>query len=293
MTGDCTVRVRFHRPPAPLAPYFTTFYITEVVVADGGRVTDHLHPEWANVRIFSGDCPDSELPGQAPLTGSAANFTGPTSTALKFTVGTLRTWGVGILPLGWARFVGQPANAHADRVYALAEQPFLQPFAPLAAIFGQAPDEEAELSRITQFFLQKLAQSDEADDPRILVCHNALLDPEISNVAEMAEATRLPAHTLERQCRRHFGFAPRLLLRRQRFMRSLVQYMLDPTLHWIGAIDSHYHDQAQFVRDFHRFMGMSPREYAATPKPILQEVMRARQEFLGSAVQALHAPVPR
>ncbi|OZA65804.1 MAG: hypothetical protein B7X78_04805, partial [Sphingomonadales bacterium 39-62-4] len=196
-------------------------------------------------------------------------------------------------PLGWARFVGQPANAHADRVYALAEQPFLQPFAPLAAIFGQAPDEEAELSRITQFFLQKLAQSDEADDPRILVCHNALLDPEISNVAEMAEATRLPAHTLERQCRRHFGFAPRLLLRRQRFMRSLVQYMLDPTLHWIGAIDSHYHDQAQFVRDFHRFMGMSPREYAATPKPILQEVMRARQEFLGSAVQALHAPVPR
>ncbi|OYZ44726.1 MAG: hypothetical protein B7Y31_02385, partial [Novosphingobium sp. 16-62-11] len=84
-----------------------------------------------------------------------------------------------------------------------------------------------------------------------------------------------------------------LLLRRQRFMRSLVQYMLDPTLHWIGAIDSHYHDQAQFVRDFHRFMGMSPREYAATPKPILQEVMRARQEFLGSAVQALHAPVPR
>ncbi|OYX92958.1 MAG: hypothetical protein B7Y74_10875, partial [Novosphingobium sp. 35-62-5] len=228
LTGDCTVRVRFHRPPAPLAPYFTTFYITEVVVADGGRVTDHLHPEWANVRIFSGDCPDSELPGQAPLTGSAANFTGPTSTALKFTVGTLRTWGVGILPLGWARFVGQPANAHADRVYALAEQPFLQPFAPLAAIFGQAPDEEAELSRITQFFLQKLAQSDEADDPRILVCHNALLDPEISNVAEMAEATRLPAHTLERQCRRHFGFAPRLLLRRQRFMRSLVQYMLDP-----------------------------------------------------------------
>jgi len=98
---------------------------------------------------------------------------------------------------------------------------------------------------------------------------------------------------LERLCRRHFGFPPRLLLRRQRFMRSLVQYMLDPALHWIGAIDSHYHDQAQFVRDFHRFMGMSPSEYAATPKPILREVMRARQEFMGSAVQALHAPAAR
>lgn len=294
LTGDCTVRVRFHRPPAPLAAYFTTFYVTEVAVSNGGRVTDHLHPEWANLRIFSGDCPDSELPGQVPLTGSAANFTGPTSTALKFTVGTMRTWGVGILPLGWARFVGQPANAHADRVYAVAEQPFLQSFAQLACnVFGETPDEDAELARITQFFAQGLARSDEADDPRILACHNALLDPEVSNVAEMVEATRLPAHTLERQCRRHFGFAPRLLLRRQRFMRSLVQYMLDPSLHWIGAIDSHYHDQAQFVRDFHRFMGMSPSEYAASPKPILREVMRARQEFIGSAVQALHTPAPR
>lgn len=294
LTGDCTVRVRFHRPPAPLAPYFTTFYITEVVVADADRVTDHLHPEWANLRIFSGDCPDSELPGQAPLTGSAANFTGPTSTALKFTVGTMRTWGVGFLPLGWARFVGQPANAHADRIYAVAEQPFLRQFTPLVAgLFGDTPDETAELARITRYFLQTLSESGEADDPRILACHGALLDPEISTVAEMAEATRLPAYTLERLCRRHFGFAPRLLLRRQRFMRSLVQYMLDPSLHWIGAIDSHYHDQAQFVRDFHRFMGMSPSEYAASPKPILHEVMRARQEFIGSAVQALHTPTSR
>jgi hypothetical protein len=37
-------------------------------------------------------------------------------------------------------------------------------------------------------------------------------------------------------------------------------------------------------------MGMSPREYAHCPKPVLQEVMRARQEFLGAAVQALHTP---
>jgi len=106
----------------------------------------------------------------------------------------------------------------------------------------------------------------------------------------MAEAAGLPAHTLERLCRRHFGFAPSLLLRRQRFMRSLAQYMIDPSLKWIGAIDGHYHDQAQFVRDFHRFMGMSPREYAARPHPVLSAVMRARQAAAGAAVQALHKP---
>jgi hypothetical protein len=73
-------------------------------------------------------------------------------------------------------------------------------------------------------------------------------------------------------------------------MRSLAQYMLDPSLRWIGAIDAHYHDQAQFVRDFHRFMGMSPSEYAARPHPILDAVMHARAAAAGAAVQALHPP---
>lgn len=268
--------------------------MTNIVVANEGRVTDHLHPEWANLRVFRGDWPDSQLPGQDVHPRSPANFVGPTSTALRFTVGTTRIWGVGFLPLGWARFVGVPANLHVDRLYAVGEQSFLERFAPLVgSLFGDQADEAAELARIEAFFMQALAAGPEADDPRISTCHAALVNADIANVAELAEATRLPAHTLERLCRRHFGFPPRLLLRRQRFMRSLVQYMMDPSLHWIGAIDSHYHDQAQFVRDFHRFMGMSPSEYAATPKPILQEVMRARQEFMGSAVQALHAPAAR
>ncbi len=272
--------------------------MTEVTVPDGGpnggRVTDHLHPEWANLRVFSGDFPDSQLPGQPVLPGSLANFTGPTSLALKFMVGTSRIWGIGILPLGWARFIGQPAKDHADAIYPAADQGFLTHLQPLiTSLFGPAPDEDAELARINSFFLSALAAGPNEDDQRIIACHTALLDPEIATVADMAEAARLPAHTLERVCRRHFGFTPRLLLRRQRFMRSLVQYLLDPSLHWIGAIDSHYHDQAQFVRDFHRFMGMSPSEYAATPKPILTEVMRARHEFMGSAVQALHSPVPQ
>lgn len=291
MTEGCTVRVRFHRPPERLSRYFTTFYLTEIDVPDGGRVTDHLHPEWANLRICRGDYPISQLTGQALFGGVASNITGPTSTALRFTVGTTRIWGVGFLPLGWSRFMATPANLHADAIYSVESEPFLAPFRPLVEeVFNDIPDEAAELERVTAFFTRTLERNGEGDDPRILACHAALLDPEVASVSEMAEAARLPSHTLERVCRKHFGFPPRLLLRRQRFMRSLVQYMLDPSLHWIGAIDGHYHDQAQFVRDFHRFMGMSPSEYAASPKPVIEAVLRARHEFMGSAVQALHAP---
>lgn len=291
MSADCTVQVRFHRPIEPLNRYFTTFYLTELDVPGSHRVTDYLHPEWANFRAYQGDLPDSQLADGPEIGGVMANVTGPTSTTLRFTVGSTRIWGIGILPLGWARFVGTPANLHADRHYAVASEPFLTPFRGLAdTLFGETPDAAAELDRITAFFLRALARGEREDDPRIQACHAALLDPEISSVSEMAEAAHLPSHTLERICRKHFGFTPRLLLRRQRFMRSLVQYMMDPSLHWIGAIDGSYHDQAQFVRDFHRFMGTSPSEYAARPKPVLEAVMKARQEFIGSAVQALHAP---
>ncbi len=218
-------------------------------------------------------------------------FTGPTSTTARFTVGTTRMWGVGLLPLGWSRFVRTPANVHADRIYDAESEPFLAGFRKLGeTVFGAQPDEDAELARLVAFFAAAHERTFPIDEDRIQACHAALIDPDVASVSEMAEAARMPSHTLERICRKHFGFPPRLLLRRQRFMRSLVQYMMDPSLHWIGAIDGHYHDQAQFVRDFHRFMGMSPSEYAATPKPVLEAVMRARHEFLGSAVQALHAP---
>ncbi|MBB3859459.1 AraC-like DNA-binding protein [Novosphingobium hassiacum] len=291
MTGDCTVRVRFHRPPERLSRYFTTFYLTEIDVPDGRRVTDHLHPEWANLRICSGDLPTSEVPGQPIADGIGTIVTGPTSSTLRFTVGTARIWGVGLLPLGWARFVGCPANNYADRVLDADAEPFLAGFRRLGkGLFGPVSDEATELQRVVEFFTEFHARSPEIDEARIQACHAALIDEDVASVSEMAEVARLPSHTLERICRKHFGFPPRLLLRRQRFMRSLVQYMMDPSLHWIGAIDSHYHDQAQFVRDFHRFMGMSPSDYAASPKPVIEAVMRARHEFMGSAVQALHAP---
>lgn len=290
MNGQCAVRVRFHQPPAALRAYFTTFYITEIDVGADGLVTDHLHPEWANLRIVSGKLPVSEIRNGPTVANLAGIVTGPTSTAVRFTTGTSRIWGIGLLPLGWAKFVTAPAHDFVDRLYDPAVEPAFAPLRPLVdSLFGPAPDELAELLRITRHF-ESLAAREVPDEARIRSVHHVLVDPDVASVAEMAEQACLPTHTLERICNRHFGFPPSLLLRRQRFMRSLSQYMLDPSLTWIGAIDSHYHDQAQFVREFHRFMGMSPRAYAALPHPVLAEVMRARMVAAGAPVQALHDP---
>ncbi|MCM3417789.1 helix-turn-helix domain-containing protein [Sphingopyxis alaskensis] len=128
------------------------------------------------------------------------------------------------------------------------------------------------------------------DDPAIVAAHCALVDDEAAGVADLSARIGLSERSVERLSLRAFGFAPKLLLRRQRFLRSLGRFMLDPSMAWIDTMDHHYYDQAQFTRDFQRFMGMGPRAYAARPKPILGAAAFARSAAAGAPVQGLHRP---
>jgi AraC-like DNA-binding protein len=293
VSQQCQVQVTFHLPPPQLQAYFTTFYLVHITVPEGTRAVDRLQPEWANLRFYSGVNPIADCPDGTQLTDTNFPATGPSCKAVRFEIGPGRTWGIGLLPLGWAKFVPASAADLADAVVDGHRHPAFAGFAPLAAtIFGEEPDETSELARITAFFMERLA-APVADEARITAIHAALLDPEVSSVSQLVAHAGIGQRTVERICDRAFGFGPKLLLRRQRFMRSLAQFMLDPSLKWIGAIDGHYHDQAQFVRDFRQFMGMTPREYAALDKPILGAVMRERARIAGEAVQTLHNPTGR
>jgi AraC-like DNA-binding protein len=66
--------------------------------------------------------------------------------------------------------------------------------------------------------------------------------------------------------------------------------MVDPSMKWIHSLDSHYHDQAQFVREFKHFMLMRPSDYAAMDHPIALTAVRARRTALGQPMQVLHKP---
>lgn len=290
MSLDVSIEARFHPPPEDLRRYFTTFYVTTIRVPDGGVVRDALQPEWANLRIFSGASPVSWFEGKEPLQGTNFTATGPSSRPCNFTLGTTRFWGIGFIPLGWDRFVHEPADKHRNIMVDGYSHPTFAHFAPLAnALFGPEPDEQAELDRIIAFF-RSLDRRADADEARIQAIHAAMIDPRIDSVCGMVERTGIGQRTIERLCQRAFGFSPKMLLRRQRFMRSLAQFMLDPSLKWIEAIDSNYHDQAQFVREFHEFMGMTPREYAAQPHPVLQRFMHERARIHGAPVQTLDSP---
>lgn len=291
MSQSGGVTAHFFRPPEELRRYFTTFYCVEYFAEEAGDHFDYLHPEWANMRIVNSSKLMAENHSGTQVGGTGFYFTGPSSHAVRFGFdGAFRMWGIGVLPLGWAKFFRTDAALWADVLVDGHGDLRLAEFSDMAdRLFHGAPDREAELERISAFFLDR-QHLPVADEARILAIHSALIDPEIDSVAALVMRAGISQRTLVRVCQRAFGFSPKLLLRRQRFLRSLAKYVLDPSLKWIGALDSQYHDQAQFVRDFKQFMGMSPRQYGLLDKPILSAVMRERARFAGKAVQGLDPP---
>ncbi|MFO6446828.1 helix-turn-helix domain-containing protein [Erythrobacter sp. NE805] len=285
------VEVRFALPAPALAPFVTTFYCTEVNAAGpGGWMEDHLHPEWANLRFLAHAAAQQAIGAGALVPSPLVTLAGPTSRATRFRLAEGRAWGVGLLPAGWAALFGAQAGDYADRfVDALADPAFaaLGPLAEeLAATTGGFDAELAVVIRHVERLLEGAAP-----DPAITRLTAALVDPDLATVAELAERMGMTVRSLERLARRAFGFPPKLLIRRQRFLRSLAQYMLDPSLKWLTALDWQYHDQSHFVRDFKRFMGMSPSAYARLDKPLLSAAARARMKAVGQAMQGLHRPV--
>ena len=290
---DGAVALRFFMPSPALAPYISTYYLTEVTLAPDEAVEDWLHPEWANLR-FARDVDWQTGLGDGPLTQMPqVILTGPTCLSAHFRIsGVARIWGVGLLPLGWARLINAPASDFVDRVADAANVPAAAPFAGLRdEVLTGPPDPAAEARRIDAFLLRLLdLHPPHEDELRIRAAHTALVDDDAGSVSDLAERLGISTRSLERLSLRAFGFSPKLLLRRQRFLRSLAQFMLDPSLTWLKTLDFRYVDQAHFIRDFKRFMAMSPRHYAALEHPVLRAAAQARSLAAGAAVQALHRP---
>lgn len=285
---DCVVDARFFAPPADLEGCLTSIYRLDLRVAGGSRVVDWLQPEWGNLRVFSGDLPTAQV-GDGPAVDDARfTVTGPSSRAGRFELGATRMWGIGLLPLGWARFVARPAAAYANLLGDAERHPDFACFAALPRVFGDPPDDEIEFARVVEVL--RTCGRPVPDEAKIRSVHAAMVELGLATVADFAAHAGLSVRALERVCRRHFGFAPKLLLRRQRFMRSLAAWMLGGMGRWSPAIDELYTDQAHFNHEFHEFMGMGPSEYAAMPHPILSAFMTQRAKNLGSPAQTLDRP---
>lgn len=279
----------FILPTPALRKYITTYYFFEIETTDGRDLADVLHPEWASARFMLEGTIDASIVPHPPQPVPLASLTGPTLRACHIRCGKAKMAGIGMLPLGWYRLIGADASKRANQVFDVNNDPA---FAVFASIWRQIKGMN-DPEHIAATFDARLLAALDAPDARegdIEALHRALTDPDMADVAQLAESLNMPSQRIERLSRRVFGFPPKRLLRRQRFLRSLAVRLLDPELRWSHVMDAQYHDQAHFSRDFHDFMGMSPRAYLDMPRPISRSAIRARMEALGQPLQVLQRP---
>lgn len=280
------VHVRIVPPAEALRPFVTAYYTLEI--ESDVPVIDYLIPEWTNLRlIHRGSFNVGSGPFDCkPLSGPVA--TGPTTKPIYISATSTAAFGIGVLPTGWARFGWPNARQFADR------------YPPLETLIGPTAHDlmrdislessfEAQCAIADSYFLALLADKRESADSQAVASLQHMLNGlDVTSVEQLADQMGLSQTRLARLCVRYFGFPPKLLLRRQRFLRMLAILNFQPYETWRDFLDPHYVDQSHFIRDFKYFLTMSPRAYLALPRPIQQPAIRQRAEVIGTPVQGLH-----
>lgn len=280
-------KLGFRMPAEALRPLVSAYYW---LLAEDGPVDEVLHPEWTNVRLeLVGRWGWQQIgkPPQAPRgflvfgpSNCAARITGPKNGLVL---------GFGLLPLGLARLLGAPAARLANRY-----EPLDNFWGDAATQLGDAlgetrdPDEWARI--LDAALLARLAEAPPGH-PLTAVAHRVLAEGAIDTVGHFAEQLGVSQRTLERLCGPVFGFGPKALLRRQRFLRTLdTVQKAPPGADLSDHLGVQYFDQSHFVREFKAFMGMTPRDYLKLPRIIMQRAAIERERLIGDTMQVLQVP---
>ncbi|WP_225204742.1 helix-turn-helix domain-containing protein [Novosphingobium huizhouense] len=279
-------RMAYWRPSPALAPFVSGYHFYAVDPPAGERHRDVFQPAWFSLRVLRTPATDWTVRvgrGRSQAVPPVALF-GPSSAVTWSESDAGEVVGAGLTPLGWMRLTRIAAADWADRVDDPATV-FGTDLAQLARDLRASPPEQAP-ALFDRFLAPLLDRPARAED-RVATMTEALLDPTVQSVRQLAMQVSATERTIERLAQRAFGFAPKLLLRRSRFLRSLHAMWDTDRGERALAIDPGYTDYSHFVREAHAFLGMTPGRFMRIGTPMLARSFALRRERLGSPAQAL------
>jgi hypothetical protein len=275
----------WYAQPAPaLAPYITAYDAYTVGMMGDARHQDMFPPAWGAIRLtLRGDYSVQLRRWRYDPMPSAALF-GPLSYLGTSHAAQAHAVCVGLTPMGWARFMRLDARSHANRVTPLGAV-WPRHAASLVAAASGTDDHAAAFDA---FFLS-LLDATEPEEEAIGRLFPLLLDPTVLTFEHLLERLEITPSRLRRVAVQHFGFAPKLLLRRARFMRALVTLLRAPRGQWKPLIAAAgYYDQSHFVRDCQLFLEGTLTQFLARPKQLFDASLDLRAAVLGAPAQVLH-----
>lgn len=273
--------LRYERPDPALGGLIGDYFVFDSEGPEAMGAVEWMLPNWPVIRFVLAERPitvETRDWRWSPL--PEAGFYGTTSQAMRHTSFGGVTIGVSLMPAGIARLLDIDVSRYRNRMVPLDT---LLPPADCAALIAelrrsdQGPAVKPILDR---FFLSHMARPHPAEGD-IAALNGLLLDERFQSAREIAEELDMHPQTLRRLSLKRFGFPPKMLLMRTRFMRSLIALKETGATEGYGAIDSAYTDASHFLRDSERFLGMTARRFLKLETPFLDMVLRARRLVLG------------
>ncbi|WP_375419822.1 helix-turn-helix domain-containing protein [uncultured Sphingomonas sp.] len=276
---------RYERPSDRLRDLITGYHFYRA--PRGQARSDWFLPGTANIRISWYNKPIAVTIGDRhfdPLP-PAAVF-GPTSKAIHATTRGGFMVGIGVSALGWARLFKQPASGVADQIVPLDT---LWPVEDVITLCGllQGHDIDRPVAPLLDAFLQPRLLEPQRDDRLIAELASLVIDERVTQVSDIVAAMNVSESRVRRLSYRYFGFSPRLLLSRTRFLRSIIPLTRPAPVPVAQAIAETYFDQSHFAREARRVLGMTPVTFAELEKPFLAASLELRPKVLGADTQAL------
>lgn len=272
--------IQYWRPIAALAPFVTGYHSYHAALPPGLLLNDVLLPSWASIRVsLHESLPWSLRMGSRsfdPMPDAA--FIGPTSCAGYVSTNGGTMVGVGLKPLGWAQLFGGDVSKHANRVVPLSQLDVGAEQLRAALNAAHTPEQA-----FNQWLEARLHRRPPAD-PRIAQLFAVLEDGVETRIDVIAEMLDMNPRTLATMTRTSFGFTPKLLLRRTRFIRALTRLLAHPDQGSAVLEAAGYYDRSHFLRDSHLFLGCSVRDFIRRRGPLNQIALRVREKVLGQPV---------
>ena len=184
--------------------------------------------------------------------------------------------GCGLTPKGWQALtggdLGRMGNVDIDAAKFFATVQATPP--DLAGL----PGNDARLSAFDAFLVDRLATAP-PPDPRIAVIDAWIIDDARPDAAVLAASLGLSRRSLERLTTRTHGAAPTRLALKYRTLMAAARMAVGEVANWRAAATlGGFSDQAHFIRDFKRFVGMTPHAFMADPDAFPRRLLRGQWE---------------
>lgn len=255
---------------ADLAPYVSGYSLSAVETIGMEPRCAVFQPGEATLRlVISGGTNWRVRPKRSHwIEPAPASLFGPSSALIWSESHACVVLGASVRPRGWLRLIDRPASKWANRI-AGAPQFGRYDWQTLLAEFGALEDDTSVPALFDSFFRAAM-QPASRDDAAVGRIEGALLNPSLRTVSDLASAAKLSVRSIERLANRAFGFGPKLLLRRARFLRSFQALAEARASERASTIDSAYTDYSHFVRDSHDFLGLPPQAFLKLNLPLLR-----------------------